>query len=820
MNAIIGDNGIITKAQDATFLSQKAILQEYIDQFYMEHYEDFENESNKALTLSKLDESRQWIYKGKLGYIVDNDGYVHYFLLINNMPKEIRETIKYGNGEKSYSDYVNCIDVWGVTEDLKVYYCSNGNNSINGIELSALSKENGNDIVFDSGDKYAKLISGNSEDKITKNDIKSVNNITLDSSLNISNLNELYKFTSLQDLTLKNLTLGNLDGIEYLTKVKRIYFTNCTIENYSKLAEISSKIQYLFFEDTNNSEIEKFCSNTQGIGGVDFPNLAYLGIYGEKHYSIDYQYDQIYTGKNESVKHGEFSELRHLSNLSDVTKKRITNLFLNNNSIKNIDNLYEFSGVTRLRIEGNYLEDLNGIYNKSKNIGMISLRYLYANSNCLGKNESATEMNTETDSLSIFANSTYDEVNLKYVFTSRFSYLYTVSLTNNSIIWMNYLSSTNSINRLRLENISTLNLNSGIQSLMPILEKNGIEIGCDSYVQTYINDNSKKIEKLSLANKTMTASEFLTYLEGRENYVKLLNINNLILKDDSGVVLTNETELKFNNVINTALKKLNKIVALRCYNLKYLTTIDFVENLNSLNQIDLRGTNVVDLDKLVTYCPAIASVIIDNPNIKLFNEEDDNGIRPISAFESLCNKIKNNGINTSYAFYMESKGVILTSLSLIDDLKFCTNLTYFRSSFYNLGCIFKESNVTFDLRNSKITDLSLMWCGSSKGDKFLLPTTIKNVSLVNCDYVSGYRFDATNLASCNSLTNISGNNCDWNVFWQFASKLPAVTNIDFYKATITSNNSLESYIDDLKKAPLEKLYIYGHPPYSYMSTVR
>ena len=97
LTAIIGDNGIITNAQNANFQTQKAILQEYFDQFYVEHFEEFGDETNKASILQSLNASKNWIYKGKLGYVVDEKGYVHYFLIIENMPKEIRESIKIRN---------------------------------------------------------------------------------------------------------------------------------------------------------------------------------------------------------------------------------------------------------------------------------------------------------------------------------------------------------------------------------------------------------------------------------------------------------------------------------------------------------------------------------------------------------------------------------------------------------------------------------------------------------------------------------------------------------------------------------------------------
>ena len=40
LNAVIGDNGIITQAQNATYMQSVAVLEEYLNSYYVEHYED------------------------------------------------------------------------------------------------------------------------------------------------------------------------------------------------------------------------------------------------------------------------------------------------------------------------------------------------------------------------------------------------------------------------------------------------------------------------------------------------------------------------------------------------------------------------------------------------------------------------------------------------------------------------------------------------------------------------------------------------------------------------------------------------------------
>ena len=82
LNATIGDNGIITQAQNATYMQSIATLEEYLNNFYVEHYDDFNNEENKVQAMSKYNTSRDWFYQPMtgLGYIVDSSGNIHYFI--------------------------------------------------------------------------------------------------------------------------------------------------------------------------------------------------------------------------------------------------------------------------------------------------------------------------------------------------------------------------------------------------------------------------------------------------------------------------------------------------------------------------------------------------------------------------------------------------------------------------------------------------------------------------------------------------------------------------------------------------------------------
>ena len=85
LNATIGDNGIITQAQNATYMQSIAALEEYFNNYYVEHYEEMsKKDESKVLTLTTLEPN--WFYIpanegiGGLRYIVDSEGHALYLI--------------------------------------------------------------------------------------------------------------------------------------------------------------------------------------------------------------------------------------------------------------------------------------------------------------------------------------------------------------------------------------------------------------------------------------------------------------------------------------------------------------------------------------------------------------------------------------------------------------------------------------------------------------------------------------------------------------------------------------------------------------------
>lgn len=764
-----GDNGIITQARNATYMQKCAAIEEFLQGYYVEKYEEFEGVNSKIGTLQSIDESKDWFYKGKFGYVVDTLGKVHYFLVPEKMPEEVQNIIGEYE-EKGYADYVECKDVYGVTEELKVYYCSDGIDSIIGASLEDLNEENGEEIIFSGDSDFGKLVNGGNGEDITRKDVRGITSLTIDETTGITDLNELYNFTALTDLTLNNLNINTLSGLEYATNITAIFINNCKIGNYSAIAELN-KIEYLFIKNADNKEVENLCSETVGIGQKDITSLRYLGIYGIEHYRYGETYTNIYSDNI----HSSLTDISYLSNLSTATKESITNLLLNNNSITNIDNLYEFKNLSNLRVENNYLTDLKGIYNKEKNIGMTELQYLFARGNCLGKEIEVDEINPEADALSSFAVTNLNGENYEY--SKILNRIGLLDLNDNpDLKWIDYLKGCTSLQKLYINNCGSIKQLSLINTSNIISGVSTLELNQDQkLIVALANNNAKDI---SLANKEMTREEFTSLLSNKEKLEKL-DLENFDLKNDDGSNINDEEK---NKIINETLSKLTALKYLKLKGLGYLNSVDFVEYTPNLMQLDLRGTKTADLSKINKYSVNMGSIVID------YTETD------ITKIQDLINRMY-DGKSTSRregAFYTIS-GAILCNTTLINKIENCTNITSYK--IYDEES-FVPDNATWNFKNC--TNLQRFFIIYVNGN-YYLPINITKIDriqaavkilneteLINLEYI---KFDWTDFESAKNIVN----------------NLPNLKRLDFY-----GDPNLFKLEEITNKSRYEYLAIYGY----------
>ena len=169
-----------------------AALEEFLQQKYVEIYNDVEENDNinKVEELMNINKYSVFFYIpsnegiGGLRYVVDSEGHALYLIKKANLPEEIKEGLVGGDaGEGTYNDYVGLNDVYGVTTNLKVYYCSGGLDTLQGLARENLDNDNPRREVFSKDAPMSKLLSKYDIDKdgvISAEETKSVKNLELD----------------------------------------------------------------------------------------------------------------------------------------------------------------------------------------------------------------------------------------------------------------------------------------------------------------------------------------------------------------------------------------------------------------------------------------------------------------------------------------------------------------------------------------------------------------------------------------------------------------------------------------------------------------
>ena len=118
-----GDNGIITQAQNATYMQGIAALEEYLQTEYVKYYDEADDYTNKIEMLSSK-MTNLCLKDGTKNYIT-YDGKMYYLVNKQSLPDDIKNQLK-GGDTTEYIEYIRLIDVYGITEDLRVYYCADG----------------------------------------------------------------------------------------------------------------------------------------------------------------------------------------------------------------------------------------------------------------------------------------------------------------------------------------------------------------------------------------------------------------------------------------------------------------------------------------------------------------------------------------------------------------------------------------------------------------------------------------------------------------------------------------------------------------------
>ena len=363
-----------------------AVLEEYLQEEYVKFFEDADAYSNKMELLSskyyEVYDKELCLKDGDKNYIMNiSDGsiYKHYLIHKSNLPKDIRDGLIGGNTEE-YENYINLIDVYGVTEDLKVYYCNEIGSTIVGTSN------------YDTLDPDTKLVQTNSNLELQKainktlgydenNDLKIIDSSKLTdldidcTKYAITSLAGLSEFPVLKRLTIRNGNLSSLNGIQGCKNLEKLYLKDMILGDYTnirklkKLTTIYICLTNLINELNANDQIEKFSSALKA--DTDLPVLENLGICGTNEYfeALDSWGRGHETGYGDYWKYckyesGNLSDVASLSEIHDSVRSNLKKILLCNNAIKNIDSLsYFLSLVKAYTRQNSQLANLDGLEN-------------------------------------------------------------------------------------------------------------------------------------------------------------------------------------------------------------------------------------------------------------------------------------------------------------------------------------------------------------------------------------------------------------------------------------------------------------------------
>ena len=641
LNAIVGDNGIITNAMNATYAESCAMLEEYLQQFYVQNLEKMEDtDASKVITLQSM--RPEWFFSTNLGYIPDSNGNALYLINKSGLPDEVKKELKGGEaGDGLYSSYANLIDVYGVTSDLKVYYCSNGIETVYGISPDMLDQDDtSRTVASNSADSIGSSLlnyDSNGDGKLSVQEARSVKSTTIEGE-NLKDLSEIGSLVSLQTLVLKNAKLEDLSGMEKCSKLYYIYFRSCTIKNYSALSGLRNQLTHLIFVDVNDDEISNFCSKNVGIGNYDFSKLTYLAITGYTETSCMFSisgWNDIMTQSNINGDRNVdkyITSVSFLKNLTDATKKNVKYLCLSSNELTTLEGIEDFSNLNMIRAEKNKLNNVNSLGEKKlltwinlysnkledlnwitsdNNINYLDVMYnsitttkgiskaknlvrIFIRNNKLGEGvDNPDSKNLETDALSEISKCTK-----LYLFDG---------LNNINLRWVDYLKDISTLKYLYLDGCTSLD---GI-SLATLKQIINECIKC-SYPSKYaLSLVDTDTTNLNLSNETISEDVFEALIpqfdgnrlvSGLGNIVTL-DLYNLNFTKSGGAKLTpTESNSLMVRVLSSlkTLKRLRVYASSPSYSTSELSSDSFIgeDKIKDLEELFLQGVSLPNLVNL------------------------------------------------------------------------------------------------------------------------------------------------------------------------------------------------------------------------------
>ena len=739
LNATIGDNGIITQAQNATIVQSCADLQDFLNQTYINYELDELNSTNsdgteKSPVEKIFDNYSDWFYiNGANNFVIQEYSYTNSdgitetgFIKLRlirkkNLPDDIRKQLKVGNAtgrsglEDSQDAYDQLKDVFGVTGDLQVFYCSDGIDSIQGANFaSSASKDayDGTKTIYNSNSSVAKAIAetnGTDVKDLNMQDLRQVQELNISDNFGITSLEFLYDLPNVTKLNFKNYT-GSLNGIERAYRLKKVYFENNGNQNidYTNFSKATG-ITELYVYNPTDSEMEKMIAE---MSKSDYSNLATLGIYGY----MSSESSNIATVEDNNARTA-FTRADLLQNLTANTKNAINVLYINNNSIENL-NLTGFTNLSKVRANCNKIKTMSINTTKSLQIALN---------------------NNELTSLDFIPSN----LNISYICLTSSGCKDLSSLTNKNLVISNLVDIDYPLTYLDEIGETRTNLLTFINSISVVTINPKYNLLLTNNADIVIDSN--------------TSDNDFKALKGNQSVQRLYVSNNKKISNDTFQdvlsTLPNLTDLRIGN---TNLTSLNFISKDGTFTQNSLNTNGCV----NLQHLDIAGDNITDLSILNnTQCQLLTLWYNE-----YFNLADYQNLT-IRLFSGRGEQAENN------KYFSSRGGLCSTSGDTYKTLENCTFLT----TLHNYVGPMVSNLTQIDLTN--LTNLEIFHiCGSNGNIIFKLPSNIKRINRIG-DTASH------DLTACVNLEYAFLTSGTWNLKFPEEATNASIT----YRATTVNN---------------------------------
>ena len=537
LNAVIGENGIITQAQNAKIATAVGSFNEYMQSwFFNKKMED------EGYNIEDLYVSAGWLER-KLD--IDDEGNAYYVYIIDKSKVTDEEILKYmqaGDG-----DPYSLQDVYGINSDFSIWYKDSFGNLINS-QIKVLAIDDNTEVNF-TNPALSQAISnsvGVDKDNVTIGDLKNVTTLKLNydgTDNDIKNLNDLYYLPSLANLHIYNLTLDNIDGLKYCTKINTLEINKCNIKDFNGLKYSTSlRILRIYGNRTvagwgiSNENVDKFFEAIKDIStiyelilsasGSDFTNIDSLNK-GLQNLSSKSSINIL------SLSYNGLSGELNLSGMNSITNLNITS----NKYITGILGLEKINKLATFSAEDNSIVDIS-------NLNMIATgyKYIYLKKNLTLNPESITAISEQLLSAKEY---TIDYQFSQYIEGNKsLDYSY-AGLNDGDITYVaDSVENLNLMGNSKLTNIEFLRNKSNIKTLNLS--------ACTSISQEKLNEilpTLTGINTLYLANlPNLTTIEFIKYMTNIDR-LEIANTNVEILsEEDVDAITLNTSSLKQLNI--------------------------------------------------------------------------------------------------------------------------------------------------------------------------------------------------------------------------------------------------------------------------------